>query len=505
MRRGTVLVTLLLALAVQFVLATRTGDEADQVEVNGLYYVFADAEVDVIDPLTMTVVTRITSDAKGNPLTDAGAVGATNTSRTWNDPAVLQNTTAGISLLCVNQGDIYLVDGQEKSYVDCIDTTRREFVSRIVVGARPVHLYVIDEQNMFWSHSDAEGLFYSIPVAKPYSSIVSTVVPDPGVANAHGKLVIDPWLYPVGYGSNVAQQVIPRFDFLNESITARLDYSSQLPDPSACAGTHTIVYSNSSQHIYAECIPSGILEFNVLNNRVVALHTNFSGTVTVSPANDRVFVVDSSTSTVNILVPGANDEPSTIGYTISVPGNPGYPEFYSNSTDVESAPAYQVYFPLTRVTNVNNIRAAAARGSSVLAPGYTNQPSDCQYAQPAGQVSAQSVSATASQGLKLATGTNGSPVTPNCGACAPGVASETPSQFNASLSGFGLVDFAQVEVSAEEDRTLQATLVPAGAVNLPLNEDTDANQCSYGEAYRRAYRGGPYVGITANYPQSSIY
>ena len=56
--------------------------------------------------------------------------------------------------------------------------------------------------------------------------------------------------------------------------------------------------------VYAECIDQGILEFDVVSDRVVAYHTNFSGTVTVSPANDRVFVVDGSTSTVNILVPG---------------------------------------------------------------------------------------------------------------------------------------------------------------------------------------------------------
>ena len=42
--------------------------------------------------------------------------------------------------------------------------------------------------------------------------------------------------------------------------------------------------------------------------------------------------------------------------------------------------AYTVYFPLTRITNVNNIRGATAAGSSVLAAGYSNQPSDCSYA-----------------------------------------------------------------------------------------------------------------------------
>ena len=38
--------------------------------------------------------------------------------------------------------------------------------------------------------------------------------------------------------------------------------------------------------------------------------------------------------------------------------------------------AYQIYFPLTRNTNVNNIRAA---GSNVTTEAYMTMPSDCQY------------------------------------------------------------------------------------------------------------------------------
>ena len=56
-----------------------------------------------------------------------------------------------------------------------------------------------------------------------------------------------------------------------------------------------------------------------------------------------------------------------------------------------SAWAYTVYFPLTRVTNVNNIQAVTAAGGNVLAAGYKNQPSDCQYGPATGQVAAQSV------------------------------------------------------------------------------------------------------------------
>ena len=68
-----------------------------------------------------------------------------------------------------------------------------------------------------------------------------------------------------------------------------------------------------------------------------------------------------------------------------------------------------------------------------------------------------------------------------------------------------VVDFDTVEVSAEQDRSITAELLPAGAVYIAPSEDTDANQCSYGEAYRRAYRGGAFVAITASFPQPSIY
>ena len=51
----------------------------------------------------------------------------------------------------------------------------------------------------------------------------------------------------------------------------------------------------------------------------------------------------------------------------------------------------------------------------------------------------------------------------------------------------------------------QVTLVSAGAAAPKPNQDSDANACSYGETYREAVRGGPYVATTAAYPQPSIY
>ena len=49
------------------------------------------------------------------------------------------------------------------------------------------------------------------------------------------------------------------------------------------------------------------------------------------------------------------------------------------------------------------------------------------------------------------------------------------------------------------------SLASAGASAPSQNEDSEANACSYGEAYRIAARGGPYVATTADYPQPSLY
>ena len=56
---------------------------------------------------------------------------------------------------------------------------------------------------------------------------------------------------------------------------------------------------------YAECVDgTGILEYDVVGDKFIALHTNISGTVTIAPANDRIFVVETGSSIVNIITPG---------------------------------------------------------------------------------------------------------------------------------------------------------------------------------------------------------
>jgi hypothetical protein len=45
------------------------------------------------------------------------------------------------------------------------------------VGARPVHLYSVNQTSSAWSHSDAEGAFYVIPLDNPQNITAATIVP----------------------------------------------------------------------------------------------------------------------------------------------------------------------------------------------------------------------------------------------------------------------------------------------------------------------------------------
>ena len=71
--------------------------------------------------------------------------------------------------------------------------------------------------------------------------------------------------------------------------------------------------------------------------------------------------------------------------------------------------------------------------------------------------------------------------------------------------GRRMVSFEQVEAAASQDREPIASLLAAGSTIIEANGESDANVCSYGEAYRRAARGGAYVVTVADFPQPSLY
>ena len=69
-----------------------------------------------------------------------------------------------------------------------------------------------------------------------------------------------------------------------------------------------------------------------------------------------------------------------------------------------------------------------------------------------------------------------------------------------------MTNFTAVENAAVMGTDAVAYLLPAGANKLLADNSTKANQCAFSaEANRAAMRGGPWVAITADIPQASIY
>ncbi|KAK9828955.1 hypothetical protein WJX72_003024 [[Myrmecia] bisecta] len=493
--------------------AVKSGDEVfAATNKTGNFYIFADGAIHVIDPVALTVVKNITKDQDGNPLVavspDAASGSVANKSRTWNDVVYTQDPARSLYYLFVNEGDTYTdASGNPFSYITVIDTLKQQIIARLKADARLVHMYAVQQTKEVWAHSDYAGTFtvVSLDQADKLDTVVPKFVTRPG----HGKLLVDDALYPVAYSSNVAEAYIGKFNLTSRKRVGAFAYNSSnaaAPTSAQCAGTHSLVYSSVNSHAYFECVGgTGMLEWNTLKDEVVAFHTNVTGYLSATPGNDQILATDGTSSRVNIITPAKNGVASKVSASISVPGQPARaPIYYSNSSSATPGPAtdYLMFFPLYRDTNINNIAAAKKAGGDVLDSTYLTKPIDCQYS-PA--VSAASVD-NPSAGLKLATASDGTVLSSGCGSCAAGVSPRDASQWNASLSGFGLTSFTQVADAAKKGSIAVTKLIPAGSTATVPNAAATANACSYSsEGNRDADRGGPYIATIADFPQPSIY
>ncbi|CAK0787274.1 hypothetical protein CVIRNUC_010492 [Coccomyxa viridis] len=492
------------------VAAVRNGDEVfETTQPHGAFYVFADKAIHIVDPQTLQVEKTLTSDQNGNSLTNAQ-----NKSRTWNDVAFVEDAKNEKFYVFANEGDIYTdAAGSEYSYVTVIDTAAAVVVGRVRVGPLPVHGYNIPQLGQFWAHSDIDGTFYIIPVDNINGS--AATVADYKTNTGHGKLLLDDSLYPEAYATNVNEQVIEQINLPKQARTNSFNYSSFLPNASICTGTHSVGYSNISQHAFFECADNmGVFEWNTVSNTFVRFFPNITGYVSVAPGDDEVLVVGYD-SNVNVLKPQGNGVPAVPAYTFLVSGDPDLNPVYwspSNSSTAEPVTDYTVYLALTQNTNIFNLQAAANLGLDVTDDSYTSAPGDCQYANSTATSSGgrklldmDMGSGASPMGLQLAKGPTGQAATPQCGACAPGVADANPADYNASMSGLAYINLGTLQGNATAGSDAQTTLIPAGAVAQTVNGDSDANACSYGETSRSAIRGGPWIATVADFPQSSLY
>lgn len=59
----------------------------------------------------------------------------------------------------------------------------------------------------------------------------------------HGKLVVDPDLFPRAFATNVAEQFVFEVDLVLTADKARYPYKDALANSSTCIGLHGIAYS----------------------------------------------------------------------------------------------------------------------------------------------------------------------------------------------------------------------------------------------------------------------
>ncbi|KAL3150830.1 hypothetical protein ABBQ32_000588 [Trebouxia sp. C0010 RCD-2024] len=478
--------------------AVRNGDEAYGTEVGGVFYVLADMAVHVINPANLSVVTTITQDQDGNTLSNVGSNGgAANISRSWNDAVLAEDPSPSVnkSYIFVNEGDVYPGPGNSThSYVTVIDTSTAQIIARVSVSPLPVHIYVVNPTREVWTHSDTDGTFDVIAIADVAAgNLTATSVPGLVREGGHGKLLLDTDLYPKSYATNVNEQWLNQLNLVERTRTAAFDFSTIIP---ACTGTHSIVYSNISQHAYVECVDGGIFEWDTVNDTLVHYFANITGYLTASLGNDWILASNSDTNLVTLLLPQANGVQAEVAYSVSVEGNPQHPVFYSNSSDFTTTSglqAYTIFFPLADNTNIANL----ATGLDATSASYMNAPGDCVY---------DNTTAITDESMGLTLASTGSTVqTPQCGACAPGFDPFDASAFNASLSGMRYVTLANIQSNASQGLLGNTTFIPAGAVKPSAAASTGANQCSFGELYRTAKRGGPFIAQPADIPTASVY
>lgn len=67
------------------------------------------------------------------------------------------------------------------------------------------------------------------------------------------------------------------------------------------------------------------------------------------------------------------------------------------------------------------------------------------------------------------------------------------------------VTLANIQSNASQGLLGNTTFIPAGAVKPSAAASTGANQCSFGELYRTAKRGGPFIAQPADIPTASVY
>ncbi|KAL7571836.1 hypothetical protein ACA910_002915 [Epithemia clementina (nom. ined.)] len=516
------LVLLWLLTTATTVAAVKYGDEEYGDDEYGKFWAFHSKGVSVINPDTCLIETTVSQDGNGNALPTA-----------WFDAIYMELSAAGEEAQgYVGINSAIPVDndshgqstgaGEVLFFSTKLEDRTQPVVSRVVVGPRPVHSYAVKIGNEveYWSHSDADGHFYSIN-AKDLSRHTGNPVEAHVETPAHGKLLWDednhlqtagPNGDAIGFATSTAETHMFVLDLTAETLLTTLDFSNDTL-PGTCSGTHAISYSDINKHAYLECAgPGGVIEINVadpMNPVFVAQFQDVSGALFETPDEKYIVSTNSGGNALHVFTPQGNGQPSIVSHNIDVPGKPATPAFWPDGDG-----SFTVCMPLTENTNKNHMNAA---GDIV-----------CDFSGCSGATSEEDVANGVclydDTGLKLLTvnssqmdtvkseqapfnsacknceiagnydeDTNLCTCTPECGSCAK-------EDYDATNSGSRCVKLSQVL----DGTANQATLIKGGGAVKQGSPYAYSPECGFGRSYRDHKRGHIYDASVANIPKDSI-
>lgn len=299
--------------------AARVGDEQFGNVERGYFVTFAAERIDVVDPTTGLVVDSV-EPGQGT--------------ESWGDAVFIRSATddgppGGFVVAADMTNDDMVVLRVETDGVELID--------RVPMGARPVHVYAVFYRNEVWAHADEDGTFDVLAIDDT-SQLLKEEFRAHVEEVGHGKLLFDPDLGDLAFGTNVAEDGVFEIDLESKEHvgdTPKFFNFTELNDEGAvCVGTHGIAYSKVNRHLYVECIPvngtGGTFEFSIDEERVVAVFANAKGVLFNTPDETHILNINRAEEKGNLFYPGKSGEPSNLVREFDIPGGPSGVAFIPN-------------------------------------------------------------------------------------------------------------------------------------------------------------------------------
>lgn len=493
------------------------GDEQFGDQLGGNFWVFNSNGLAIVDPDQCKVIKKISSDNDGNLLPGR-----------WYDGVFMRHDCESSDKACdyvainsaVTASDTHGEDAGSGEVL-FFDARKKEVVSRVLVGPRPVHSYAVHTQNQYWTHSDGNGFFYVINLDDIDNHTGKPVKVKVDEAN-HGKLLWDEsdLLQGTGYATSTGEAHLFIIDLENEEQIGTYDFS----DEGGCFGTHAIGFASANQHLYLECTgPGGTLEFDVSSPRqpvLVKHHRDITGAIYESPDGSHVSITDKGGNKLHLLEPQGTGVASSLVHTIDIEGHPSSPVWYpkSESSASKGSLDYHVCMPLTVNTNQNHYNDSGNLVCDYYGCGPAQNTQDvengmCLYDEEDRLLTVEIAkiadvqAGLAPYGLGCLRCVNANnydeekglcTCTPECGSCAPNEAKH----HDPDLSGVTCLDTSKV-VADGRRLSYETTFVPAGSVKQG-GRYPYSPECGFGRTYRNHKRGGIYDAVPADYPKPSL-